>query len=139
MKFRSYTEPALLRTLLTSPILCVTLSIMFKKHFTEVEEETSSLPGTKGCTVRWLISQEQGAPGFAMRLFTLQPNGIIPLHEHESTEHEIFIVGGQGVLDDGIKKTPVKQGDAIFVQAGERHSFINDTPENLQFICVIPI
>lgn len=112
---------------------------MLKSHFTEVKEEVSSLAGTKGCTVRWLISQEQGGPRFAMRLFTLQPNGIIPLHEHGSTEHEIFVVEGQGIIDDGNTKTPVKQGDAIFVRAGERHGFINNTDQILHFICVIHI
>ncbi|MGD8978623.1 MAG: cupin domain-containing protein [candidate division WOR-3 bacterium] len=112
---------------------------MLKKHFTEVKEEPSSLAGTKGCTVRWLISKEQGAPRFAMRLFTLKPKGIIPLHEHEGTEHEIFVVQGQGLIDDGNRQTPVRQGDVIFVQAGEKHSFTNTTDKDLQFICVIPI
>lgn len=112
---------------------------MVKRHFTEVKEELPSLTDTKGCTVRWLISKEQGAPRFAMRLFTLKPDGIIPVHEHESTEHEIFVIRGQGLIDDGNRKTPVKQGDAIFIPAGERHSFANITDEDLQFICVIPL
>ena len=112
---------------------------MLKKHFTEVKEKSSSLTGTKGCTVRWLISKEQGAPRFAMRLFTLKPNGSIPLHEHESTEHETFVIKGQGLIDDGNTQTPVKQGDAIFVGVGEKHSFSNTTDQDLQFICVIPI
>jgi quercetin dioxygenase-like cupin family protein len=112
---------------------------MLKRHFTEVAETTSSLAGTRGCTVRWLISKEQGAPGFAMRLFTLKPEGIIPMHEHDNTEHEIFVVRGKGIIDDGKVKTPVKEGDAIFIEAGETHSFINNTDQLLQFICVIPI
>jgi quercetin dioxygenase-like cupin family protein len=112
---------------------------MQRRHFTEVKEELSSRAGTKGCTVRRLITNEQGAPHFAMRLYTLKPNGIIPLHKHDSTEHEIFVIRGQGLIDDGNKQTPVRQGDAIFVQAGEKHSFVNTTDEDLQFICVIPI
>ena len=112
---------------------------MLKKHFTEVKEETLGLVGTKGCTVRWLISHDQGAEHYAMRLFTLHPGGFIPLHEHETTEHEIFIVEGQGIISDGTKEVPVKKGDAIFIQAGEKHSFINKTDRPLQFICVIPI
>lgn len=112
---------------------------MIKRHFTEVKEEIPGVPGTKGCTLRWLISQEHGAKRYAMRLFTLEPNGIIPLHEHENTEHEIFIVKGQGLLDDGINKNPVRQGDTIFIDTKEAHSFINNTDHPLQFICVIPI
>ena len=74
-----------------------------------------------------------------MRLFTIQPNGCIPLHEHESTEHEIFVVEGQGIIDDGTAKTSVEAGDAIFVKAGETHSFVNSAQRPLRFICVIPI
>lgn len=112
---------------------------MIKKHFTEVAEEIPSLEGTKRCTLRWLISKEHGAKRYAMRLFTLQPGGQIPLHTHEDTEHEIFIVEGRGMLDDGSKKIPIRKGDVIFIQAGDKHSFINNADQAMQFICVIPI
>ena len=112
---------------------------MIKRNFTEVKQEIPSLAGTKDCTVRWLISKEQGALHYAMRLFTLEPGGIIPLHEHETTEHEIFIVKGMGILDDGNKKTPVRQGDSVFIQPGEKHSFINEATQPLLFICVVPL
>lgn len=112
---------------------------MIKRHLTEVKEEASSLEGAKGCTVQWLISKEQGAKRFAMRLFTLQPDGIIPLHVHEDTEHEIFIIEGQGFFDDDEKKIPVKEGDTLFVPAGEKHSISNQTQNPLKFICIIPL
>jgi quercetin dioxygenase-like cupin family protein len=112
---------------------------MIKRHFTEVEQQIPSLAETEGCTVRWLISKEQGALHYAMRLFTIEPGGIIPLHEHEDTEHEIFIVEGKGILDDGNKKLPVGQGDCIFIQPGEKHSFTNNANQTLRFICVVPL
>jgi len=112
---------------------------VIKRHYTDVEEEISGLAGAKGCTVRWLITKEQGAKRYAMRLFTLQPGGQIPLHEHEATEHEIFIIEGRGMLDDGSTTIPVKKGDAIFVPTCEKHSFINNTEQSMQFICIIPI
>jgi quercetin dioxygenase-like cupin family protein len=112
---------------------------MIKRHFTEVKEELTSFPGTEGCTVRWLISKNEGARRYAMRLFTLQPGGIIPPHQHEDTEHEIFIVEGEGILDNGREKIPVRAGDAIFVEAGEDHSFVNDARQPMRFICVIPL
>ena len=112
---------------------------MLKRHCTEVKEDEPSLAGTKGCTVQWLISKEQGAGRYAMRLFTLQPGGNIPLHEHEDTEHEIYVIEGRGLLDDGEEKIPVKSGDALFIAAGEKHSFLNQTQQILRFICVIPL
>jgi quercetin dioxygenase-like cupin family protein len=115
------------------------LDIVIKRHFTEAAEEIPSLTRTEGCTVRWLISKEHGAQRYAMRLFTLQSGGQIPLHEHEDTEHEIFIVEGQGMLDNGNERILVTKGDAIFVQPGEKHGFMNNTDRSLLFICVVPI
>lgn len=112
---------------------------MIKRHFTEVNEELPGLAGTRGCTIRWLISRDQGAPRYAMRLFTLQPDGVIPPHRHEDAEHEIFIVEGQAALDDGRQRIPVRTGDAIFVPAGEDHGFVNDTRQPMRFICVVPL
>ena len=112
---------------------------MIKRNISNVKEEASSLKGTKGCTVQWLISKEQGARRFAMRLFTLQPDGFIPLHIHDDTEHEIFIIEGQGLFDDSNKTILVKEGDTLFVPAGEKHSFSNQTPKPFKFICVIPV
>lgn len=112
---------------------------MIKRHFTEVAEELPGLAGTRGCTIRWLISRDQGAPRFAMRLFTLQPEGTIPVHQHGDTEHEIFILEGAGLFDDGRQRMPVKAGEAIFVPAGEDHGFVNDTGQPMRFLCVVPL
>jgi quercetin dioxygenase-like cupin family protein len=112
---------------------------MFIKHFDQVAEEIPTLEGTKGCTVRWLIGQKDGAKNYAMRLFELQPGGLIPLHSHEETEHEIFIINGEGTINDGENDIRVKKDDVIFVKPGEKHSFINNSQNPLKFICIIPI
>ena len=112
---------------------------MIIKQSDEVIEEKPSLEGTKKCTLRWLVAQEDGAKNFAMRLFELEPRGSIPLHAHVDTEHEIFVLEGRGILNDGIKDHEIKKGDAIFVKPGDIHSFSNNTDQPLKFICVIPI
>ena len=116
-----------------------TLSCMLKRHCSEVKEDKPNLAGTKGCIVQWLISKEQGAKRYAMRLFTLRPGGNIPLHEHHDTEHEIYVIEGKGSFDDGKKKSSVSSGDVLFIPAGEKHSFVNQTHHDLKFICVIPL
>jgi quercetin dioxygenase-like cupin family protein len=112
---------------------------MIIKDSDEVIKEKPSLEGTKGCTVRWLIAKKDGANNYAMRLFELQPSGVIPLHAHEDTEHEIFIVEGEGILYNGTNEINVKKGNAIFIKAGDEHSFKNNSNVPLKFICVIPI
>jgi quercetin dioxygenase-like cupin family protein len=108
-------------------------------HSAEVKKELPSLEGTKGCTVQWLITAEDGALHYAMRLFTLEPGGLIPIHTHDTTEHEIFIVEGNGTFTHGDKEILVNIGDAIFVKPGEPHSFKNTSNTPLRLICVIPL
>ncbi len=112
---------------------------MLIKHLKNIAQELPSLAGTKGCSRRWLISQKDGAEHYAMKLFELEPGGVIPLHTHDDTEHEIFIVEGEGVLHDSQKETRVTQGDAIFVKSREQHSFKNISNKPLKFICVVSI
>jgi len=111
---------------------------MLIKRSLEVTEENPTLEGTKGCTVRWLIAENDGAKRYAMRLFELKPEGIIPLHSHVDKEHEIFVIEGKGILESASKTISIQQGDVIFIDRQEVHSFINNSTKPLRFICVIP-
>jgi len=108
------------------------------KHSGEVPGERSSLKGTKGCRVRWLIAEKDGAEHYAMRLFELKPGGLIPLHSHVDSEHEIYIIEGTAILDDDENKIKVKKGDVIFVKPGDKHSFTTSSDKPFKFIRVIP-
>lgn len=112
---------------------------MFITHSRNIPEQMPSLKGTKGCTLRWLITEKEGAEHYAMRLFELKPGGSIPLHFHEDSEHEIFIIEGTAILDAGKEPITVTKGDAIFVKPGDKHSFKNDSTSVFKFICVIPL
>lgn len=70
-------------------------------HYTEVELEEPSEKGLKDIRVRRLISKKDGAENFAMRLFEIQPGGYSPLHQQDR-EHEVFILEGNGVIQDMI-------------------------------------
>ena len=77
---------------------------MFKHlHYSEVEAEKVTVEGAKDVTVRWVISEDDGAPNFAMRIFEFKPDGHSPYHSHD-WEHEIFILNDDGHLTiDGQK------------------------------------
>ena len=106
-------------------------------HYTKVELEEPSEEGIKDTKVRWLISKNDGAKNFAMRIFEIQPGGHTPLHQH-NWEHEVFVLEGNGVARDREKQESFKQGDIFFIPPMEWHQFVNTGKEILKFICLIP-
>ncbi len=111
---------------------------MKQVHYTDVKSEIPSEEGIKDVTVRWLISKNDGAAHFAMRLFEVQPNGYTPLHQHD-WEHEVFILEGSGITRNKEKEQSLHTGDVIYIPSMEWHQFINTGSEPLKFICVVPI
>ncbi len=106
--------------------------------FKDVKAEEVQETGSKDVTVRWLISEKDGAPNFAMRLFEVEPGGFTPFHKH-SWEHEVFVLEGKGILVTDGKDSPLKKDDAVFVPPDEKHQFKNNSGEKFAFICVVPI
>jgi quercetin dioxygenase-like cupin family protein len=90
----------------------------------------------EGVTKTVLISDKEG-PNFAMRKFTLQPGGSMPLHIN-LVEHEQYVLNGRArlVINDEVHE--VKSDDVIFIPAKVPHSYetIGDIP--FEFLCVVP-
>ncbi len=105
-------------------------------HYTEVPVQD---PGgeTSGVTVRWVISADDGAPNYYMRVFEIAPGGYSPLHRHP-WEHEIFILSGEGEVVGDEGRRSVRPGTAVFIPAGELHQLRNPGGRTLSFICTIP-
>ncbi|MGC8873185.1 MAG: cupin domain-containing protein [Chloroflexia bacterium] len=91
----------------------------------------------EGVSVRWLITREDGAPHFAMRLFELQPGSSAPEHRHP-WEHEVYVLEGQGVVRTEEREQPLVPGTAVFVPGGLQHQFRNNGAVPLRFLCLIP-
>ena len=106
-------------------------------HYSEVELEEPTENGVKDVKLRKLISKEDGANVFAMRLFEIKSGGHTPLHQHD-WEHEVFILEGEGSTKDKTREKPIKKGDVIFVPSMEWHQFVNTSGETLKFLCLIP-
>ena len=93
-------------------------------HNQSVEEKPVNMEGAQGCTVRWLVSESDGAPNFAMRQFEVAPGGFTPRHSHPY-EHEVFVLEGEGIVFEGDVRHALRAGDVIFVQPNEIHQFRN--------------
>jgi len=94
--------------------------------------------GARGIAIRWLISKEDGAANFAMRMFEVEPGGHTPLHRHPH-EHEVFVLEGEGVVTDEGRERPIGPEDVVFVPGDVEHNFRNTGDSTLRFLCLVPM
>ncbi len=102
-----------------------------------IKKSPVNIDGAKDVEIRWLISKEDGANNFAMRMFELQPGGHTPLHKHPH-EHEVFIVAGKGTFHCDGKEYEFAPEHVIFVPGESMHNFKNTGDSLLRFLCLIP-
>ena len=107
-------------------------------HYTDIEPKPVDMEGATGVTIRYLISTNEGAENFVMRLFEIQPGGQTPLHKH-AWEHEVYILQGEGSIWKEGTDMPLASETAVFVPGNERHCFKNTSKCILQFLCLVPI
>jgi quercetin dioxygenase-like cupin family protein len=106
-------------------------------HYTEVQASEVREVGASGAKIRWLISKDDGAPNFSMRLFEIEPGGRTPLHSHP-WEHEIFILEGRCKVIIGESEYLVGPGYAVYIPPNMRHTLINTGEGSLKLLCLIP-
>ena len=112
---------------------------LIKKNYLNVPEEAVNLAGSSGVSVRWLITNEDGASRYAMPRFEIKTGGRIDLHSHPE-EHEIYVLSGRGeIVDRSGRRTSARKGDAFFVPPYEKHGYENTSEEAFVFLCVIPL
>jgi quercetin dioxygenase-like cupin family protein len=90
-----------------------------------------------GVALHPVISAEDGAPHFSMRVFEVQPGASTPFHSHW-WEHEVFILAGRGKLRGNEREWDLAPDHAVYVPGDEEHCFVNTGSEVLRFICCIP-
>ena len=105
-------------------------------HYTDVSAEDVA-QGAADVTIRWLITEKDGAKHFCMRQFEIEPGGYTPLHDHD-WEHGLYILSGEGHVTGAGGDEAFKAGDVIFMPAGETHQFKNTGAEPVKMLCLIP-
>ena len=108
---------------------------MLLRNREQVEVVTYS-DDAQGVEMRPLITEREGAPHFAMRVFKLDPDGHTPYHTH-AWEHEVYILAGTGTVRGADGERALRPGDAVFVAPDEEHQF-RAGATGLQFICCVP-
>ena len=97
--------------------------------------------------IRWLSKgdiDDTGAAGYGLRLFTIGPDGDIPIHSHFYVQ-TMYIVSGRfecfgfdPETDQVTQTSVVGPGDAVFVPSNEPHGMRNlSSTEEATFLCCI--
>ena len=111
---------------------------MLVKKYQEVPEEKVGAEGAQGAWIRWLVSDKEKAPCFAMRQFRIEKGGSTPFHSHE-WEHEMYVLEGEGAAVSQEGEKPLSRGVFMYIAPGEKHQFVNRGEGELHFLCMIPL
>lgn len=84
-----------------------------------------------------LLSEEHGAPHFAIRRFLLDPGAQVPKHTN-GVEHEQYVLAGEYVVGIDDAEYTVTPGDSMLIPAGVVHWYRNESDEQAAFICAVP-
>ena len=99
------------------------------KHYREAKAK-SEVPGAE---LREVITEEDGAPNFSMRVVEVEPGKNTSFHSHP-WEHEVFIISGQAVVKGEQGETRVTKDNAVYIAPNEQHCFVNTGKEPLRFV-----
>lgn len=96
----------------------------------------AAIRGTRGFRIQWLVTKENGSSKYAVRRFTVEPGGRMPLHKHKYTEAVVILRGALRVRVNEEERV-LGPGDFFFTGPGEPHSIENVGRDEAEFICTI--
>lgn len=99
-----------------------------------------------GTSVRWLSqhgNDGHGYPEYGLRLFTIQPGGQIPIHNH-FYHQTMYILNGEfecwefdPETDELVEKCTARSGTVIYIPSMVPHGMKNLSDEPAKFLCCI--
>lgn len=107
---------------------------MIHKNVTDVQKENLNVG--KNTSRQVLISSKE-APNFALRKFTIEPGGFMPLHTN-TVEHEQYVLNGKAEVQIGEEKIIVQKNDIVLIPKGVKHDYKTISNEPFEFLCIVP-
>lgn len=104
----------------------------------EVEKNVVHMEGAVGASKQLPLGREDGVPVYSYRVFTVEPDGHTPYHQHPY-EHMNYVIEGSGALvNEKGEETPLKAGDFALVNPDEKHQYRNKGDKPFKMICGVP-
>jgi quercetin dioxygenase-like cupin family protein len=109
---------------------------MIVKNYRDVRAEP--VLQEPGVTVRWLVSELDEAPRYALRLYEIEAGWATTAHTHY-WEHQVFVLAGRGAVIAGAQEALLGEGDMVYIPPQERHQFVNKCEQPFCFLMALPI
>ena len=111
---------------------------MLITNLKKVKKIKPDMSGAEGIYKQVPLSGEVGAPTFSFRVFTIEPGGHTPFHEHPF-EHMQYVIEGNGALVGDDREHKIKKGDFALILPNEKHQIKNTSEKrDLLIICAVP-
>ncbi len=94
------------------------------------------IPAGTGASRQVLIGPDVG-PNFALRKFSMEPGGGMPLHTN-TVEHQQYVLGGRARVVIGDEVHEVGKDDVVFIPGGVPHSYEAMGDDPFEFLCIVP-
>jgi quercetin dioxygenase-like cupin family protein len=104
-----------------------------------VEQNEVHMDGAHKAWKQMPLSSADGTPVYSYRVFTVEPGGYTPYHQHPY-EHMNYIIEGDGALvNEAGEIKELKTGDFALVDPDEKHQYRNLSPDKpFKMICGVP-
>jgi len=111
---------------------------MHLTRLADIEKIKPDMKGAKDIYKQIPISGKDGSPNFSFRVFTVEPGGHTPLHNHPF-EHLNYVIEGSGTVVNGKEERDLKKGDFVLIMPGEMHQYKNVSgSQSLLLLCAVP-
>ncbi len=111
---------------------------MHLTRLADIKKIKPDMEGAKDIYKQIPISGKDGSPTFSFRVFTVEPGGHTPLHNHPF-EHLNYVIEGKGTVVSGDGERDLKKGDFVLVLPGETHQYKNASgTKSLLLLCAVP-
>jgi len=109
------------------------------KSINSVEKKKVQMEGAEKAWKQMPLSSADGVPMYSLRVFTVEPGGFTPYHQHPY-EHMNYVIEGEGALvNEAGEENPVKAGDFALVNPNEKHQYRNKSVDKpFVMICGVP-
>ena len=85
---------------------------------------------------RYVVLDNSSLSKLVPSITKLNPNKSTSGHKHAGQEEVYNFVKGSGMMKIDEDIFPVSKGDVILIEDGQFHQVINNSKENLYFVCV---